>query len=1049
MAVTRDLWLVLRARDEASRIVRSFGTNVTRTAKTTSAHVAASTMALAQARLSAAQLAASQATNAKQMATASVRVAEAQLELARATELLEARYKTFEARMRSVGQHMQQFAMTSMLVGSAMAGAGAAGIAFIHSVTKVAAEYDRQVKHTITQIDDTKIKLEDVAEVGRRVARSIATPFEKVQETLFFVFSSMDVNITQAEELLRGFAKEAIAGQSTIESAAKSSISILNSLGLTTKDLTRIQDVQFQVIRKGIITYEELSSVVGRALPATARAGQSFETLGAMMAFLTRNGLSAAMAATSAARALESFAHPTVVKRLGQIGINVRDAKGEFLPLVAVMEQMNKKMKEMSQPERSKFMQELFKGAGGTIQARRFWDTAFKNFDQFRDMIGHMQNSTGVFENAYDIMSNTVAAKSELIRNKWMLIKEALGRAVLPSFLQFLGVVERVAGWFEKLPQGTKEIISQFILWGSVISVIVGVMVVLVGTLAFFVSGIMLAGTALVGVLAGIAAVTSGLLILIAGFTLAWQKSESFRSILSTLGSTASKIWAEIKKAGEEVAAAYNDKLKPSLDKLWEVIETKVGPAVKDFVEKLTTQVIPKVKEAKDIIVDFTDNAFEHLANILDNTVIPALENLSDWWNKNGDTLKPFLLLLGEMVKWFLIISAVVLGSALVALPTMIGVVINQFTMFLLILKNIWGWIKSAGMAVWDFITKGQEKAQGIAESIKEFFGNAWNKVKELVTNAIDAVGDAVKAGLDWLYNNIWKPFWNTFGGVIKEAWGLVVDTAKFFITLFQEIIKDWIQPAITFIKEKWNALKEFFSELWNSIVSKTKEKVSEVNNWIRTKFEESKKFISETWTKIKDKIGELLNAIYDKYIKPVVDKIKQLWEDHLKGLWENIVGNWNRIRDFFKERIEAIKQLFKNGKDWLLDAGKNIIQGLIDGITDKIKAVRDKLKDLTEKIKEWKGPRAVDLKLLVPAGQAIMRGLMSGISSKIPELQKQLNTVTDRIGNIPVEIPIPRQAQESRIENRTINQSITVNTQEIDPRKHAAELGFELDGRL
>src|SRR5690606_18803397 len=125
------------------------------------------------------------------------------------------------------------------------------------------------------------------------------------------------------------------------------------------------------------------SRTIGLAIPATSRAGQEIETLGAMIAFLTRNGLSATRASTSAARALELFAHPKTVERLEAMGVAVRDSNGEYRPLVDVFRDLNKITREMTAPQRAALLQELLSGAGNSIQARRFWDVALKNFEDF------------------------------------------------------------------------------------------------------------------------------------------------------------------------------------------------------------------------------------------------------------------------------------------------------------------------------------------------------------------------------------------------------------------------------------------------------------------------------------------------------------------------------------------------------------------------------------------------------------------------------------------------------------------------------------------
>lgn len=920
MAVTRDLWIVLRARDEASRIIRSFGNNV------------AGASAAAGAGMSG-----------------------------------------FDRRMQNVAATLNQFAMTSMLAGAAMAGLGAAGLSFIKSATDVAAEYDRQVRHTLTQIDGIKVSLEEVADVGRRVAREVEIPFEQMQETLFFIFSSMNVSLAEAEKLLKGFAQEAVAGQTTVEAAARSNIAIMNSLGLTVDDLTRIQDVQFQVVRKGVITYEELANVIGRALPAAARSGQSIETLGAMIAFLTRNGLSAAMAATSAARAMESFAHPKTIGRLEEMGIKVKDARGEFLPLLVVMDQMNDKLSKLSAPERAKALQELFLGAGGTIQARRFWDTAFKNFGDFEEMVGFMANSTGVFQNAYETMADSVASQTVLLHNKWMLIKEALGRAVMPHLLQLITLLSTILGWFDKLPEPTKTIIAQFILWGSVMSVVIGVLTILVGTLAFFVSGIMMAGTALIGILAAIALLVTSLISLSAAFYLAWQNSQNFRNIVMDIKELLSDIANEVGNVAAKAKQSFDQNLRPAFENLWNIINTKVLPAIREFVQIWKEEVFPKIQEAGRIISDMFSKVFEVLAATINDVIIPNLKIMADWWERNQDKLRPFLEVAAQLAKVLLIVAAALLAMPLASIIGMIAAVVVVIVGFVTTLQTLWNWIVTAFNAVVAFFT-------GIRDTVVGFIMKIVTEVEQFL-----------------------RPITN----LIKEVFGLIVDVIRFFVVLGTEIIKDWVVPFLKLIISPFVAAWNFIVEVTNIIIRVIKE-------WLERIF------------------GDVKRAS-----QPIFDEIVKVW---------------NGIKDFLKGVVSGIIDFFKNAGKWLFDAGKSIITGLIDGITEKIKDLRKKLQEITDLIPKVKGPKSVDLKLLVPVGQNIMQGFMNGIESQIPMLKAQLQGLTTQIGQIPspqLTMPVPSFASQTPTTQQNITQNITVTTQEINPRIHAEELGFELGNRM
>ena len=81
-----------------------------------------------------------------------------------------------------------------------------------------------------------------------------------------------------------------------------------------------------------------------------------------------------------------------------------------------------------------------------------------------------------------------------------------------------------------------------------------------------------------------------------------------------------------------------------------------------------------------------------------------------------------------------------------------------------------------------------------------------------------------------------------------------------------------------------------------------------------------------------------------------------------------------------------------------LLDAGKALIQGLIDGIENKVQALKDKLSSVTDLIPKFKGPPEKDKILLTPAGEALMEGLIAGIEKKKTKLQGVLEKITEYI---------------------------------------------------
>ena len=128
------------------------------------------------------------------------------------------------------------------------------------------------------------------------------------------------------------------------------------------------------------------------------------------------------------------------------------------------------------------------------------------------------------------------------------------------------------------------------------------------------------------------------------------------------------------------------------------------------------------------------------------------------------------------------------------------------------------------------------------------------------------------------------------------------------------------------------------------------------------------------------------------------------------------IVRNWDRIKSGAVSAFNAVVSFVRGipGRirsavgdlgGVLLDAGRAVIRGLINGILGQLGPLGDALRRVGQFIAAHKGPRAADLVLLRPAGQAIMEGLIAGIAGETPTLQAQLAGISGMIGGQPLSL--------------------------------------------
>lgn len=126
--------------------------------------------------------------------------------------------------------------------------------------------------------------------------------------------------------------------------------------------------------------------------------------------------------------------------------------------------------------------------------------------------------------------------------------------------------------------------------------------------------------------------------------------------------------------------------------------------------------------------------------------------------------------------------------------------------------------------------------------------------------------------------------------------------------------------------------------------------------------------------------------------------------------LWPNIKKFWSFVSGIMSDAFGAIltqvamlpdqaKALLANISDTLRIAGRNLIQGFINGIKDQFGSVKAALGGLTSLLPDWKGPESKDKTILEPAGVAVMEGFGTGLKKGADDIHALLGDFTNGLG--------------------------------------------------
>jgi TP901 family phage tail tape measure protein len=1142
-ASVRDILLVIKTKENAQKSLNGISNAMRKTAAQADAASARARAASLRAQATQAKL--NGATKAQVVSLQqSARAYDAQ---ARSAETAVKKSNILRDSITSVGSTFEQ-------TGLIMAGAGAGIVYGLKQAVDVATAWDKQVRMTYTQVDKRfKPSLQELGDIGIRVSTKIATPFEKVQEALFDVFSSTEANLPQAEKLLESFAKAAVAGNTEIQTASRATIGIMNAFKIPFKDVNKILDIQFQLVQEGVGTYEEWAQRIGLVTPSAVRAGQSVEQMAAALSTSTRMGISAARSGTAVARAFDAMSNPKVEKKLKEIGVASRDAKGNFRPLVDVMTDWRKELEKMPEKDRVGAILDVLKGAGSTIEARRFLQGILLTkggLELFQNQVKEFATDKGAFQNAYNEMANSVSAKSQLLHNKWMQLKLTLGTALMPTFLKLIEIVTKLVDWFNKLSPSTQRLLTQIALWSGVLLVLGGTLTLVLGAVTMFAAGLATLGTAALPFLAAmaliavaIAAFGAALVGLGVILVKAWNSSKNFRDMINSLKLNFLSLKSTVTKFATDLWTNFSTTILPSLRKLKTVVEQEVIPAVTDFVNWWTANMNPMLARAGEIINNQLKPAFQTVAVVIERDLIPALRDAKGWWDKNKAAILPVIKFMGMMLLNGIILAAWITGGLIKALAMGLSnlilfarlgktAVVGAWKLMTLqghlvvaIIKKIWEWFSRLGDGAKAGANKTINAMSNLKARIMGFFASAGTWLRTAGANIVRGLIGGISGSID---------------GVRQAARGVAsaaVSAAKAALKIsspskvFKDIGKDVVRGFILGVKDA-STLKQLQTAMyrisrdvirsinaadisrsardkmrnkWNKRLSKTTKQLTSLEKKrldVQKKLTAAQKSVD---TQIKDR-NELASKIKDAVaasasISNLTEAQQTSPESIKKGLQDRLTAVQQFYTDLRKLAAsgldkQTIADLASQGVDSagklvstlatatpgqlkeistiqtqirnmatttgthvagdLYNAGIKAGQGLVKGLQSQLKGITAAMTKIANALvkaikKELgiKSPSRVFDKLGVNTAQGYINGYMKRMGTNMNDLQRatMFNPASPRVGMAPRNSGFGSAVGTTY--TRIYDQKITVNTQEIDPRKTSAELGWELEGRL
>jgi len=215
-----------------------------------------------------------------------------------------------------------------------------------------------------------------------------------------------------------------------------------------------------------------------------------------------------------------------------------------------------------------------------------------------------------------------------------------------------------------------------------------------------------------------------------------------------------------------------------------------------------------------------------------------------------------------------------------------------------------------------------------------------WTFTAALLANPITwivlAIG-ALVAGIVWLIMN-----WDTAVAFITDVWGGFIDWITGVIDGFVGWWNGIWEAVGSFISDVWSNFTRWVSDVWNGFINFiVAVLVGYVSFWIGV-WTSIGQFVIDTWNGFIGFIQGVWSGAVS-WLQSGLSAFLSFWN----GIWRDVGSflrdTWNNAVAFIQGIPQSILNVFTGAATWLYDIGKNIVQGLWNG-----------LKSIWESVSSW-----------------------------------------------------------------------------------------------
>ncbi|ANN34925.1 phage tail tape measure protein [Bacillus thuringiensis serovar coreanensis] len=296
--------------------------------------------------------------------------------------------------------------------------------------------------------------------------------FAKLSQTAKDLGASTQFSATQAAEALSylamaGFKSEqsikalpsvlnlAAAGQIELGRSADIVSNIMTGFGISADDTGHAVDVLTKTMTTANTDLPMLGDAMKYVAPVAASLGLSIEDTATAVAKMSDAGIQGSMAGTALRAALLQLNSPVgaAAKEMERLGLNVKDANGNMLPLPQIIGKVNEKTKDMTDSQKTATAAHLVgtEAASGFVALLKVGEQGLQSYSN------ELKNSAGTAERVAKIQQDTLKGAWDGLTSAAEGLAIGIGEKMLPAFT---AVVKSATGFVDILAKLDPQMVS-------------------------------------------------------------------------------------------------------------------------------------------------------------------------------------------------------------------------------------------------------------------------------------------------------------------------------------------------------------------------------------------------------------------------------------------------------------------------------------------------------------------------------------------------------------------------------------------------------------